>query len=310
MANEQRRLEDLNLIDNFLFGSVVSYPEYGEMFSRYLLKVVLGREVGRLKVIPQSVFYGSDIKLHGTMLDVYLEELDEETEEATVYDVEPEKNEHEKAVRAIPKRMRYYRAKMDGRGLKAGEDYGKIKKLVMIMITPFDPFGRNRMRYTVKNVCLEDPETPFDDGTTMIFLNTKGIRENESEELCQFLKYVVSSTWENAVSEDLRKLQEMVERVKHDEEVAIRYMRLWEEEERIFARAKEEGREEGREEGETVRLLRLIQRKLCRGKTLSEIADELEDSEEAIKPLYEAVKKYGADCTAEDIYEKMHEEGV
>jgi hypothetical protein len=54
-----------------------------------------------------------------------------------------------------------------------------------------------------------------------------------------------SSTWENAVSEDLRKLHEMVERVKHDEEVAIRYMRLWEEEESIRRKALEEGIEKG-----------------------------------------------------------------
>lgn len=66
----------------------------------------------------------------------------------------------------------------------------------------------------------------------------------------------------------------------------------------------------GKAEGEAVRLLRLIQRKLCRGKTLSEIADELEDSEEAIKPLYEAVQKYGADCAAEEIYDKMTEKDV
>ena len=144
----------------------------------------------------------------------------------------------------------------------------------------------------------------------MIFLNTKGIRDNESEELCQFLKYVVNSTWENAVSEDLRKLHEMVERVKHDEEVAIRYMRIWEEEERIVARAKEEGREEGREEGETVRLLRMIQRKVSRGKDLTEIAEELEDTEESIRPLYEVVQKYGVDCAAEDIYKAMREKAL
>ena len=57
--------------------------------------------------------------------------------------------------------------------------------------------------------------------------------------------------------------------------------------------------------GETVRLLRLIQRKVSRGKSLAEIADELEDSEEAIRPLYEAVQKYGADCAVEEVYEKM-----
>ena len=104
--------------------------------------------------------------------------------ETAVYDVEAEKDDHEKAVKAIPKRMRFYRAKLDGRGLKVGEEYGKLRKLIMIMITPFDPFGLNRMRYTVRNACLEVPEMPYDDGATMIFLNTKGNPDDESEELC------------------------------------------------------------------------------------------------------------------------------
>ena len=97
----------------------------------------------------------------------------------------------------------------------------------------------------------------------------------------------------------------MVGMVKHDEEVEIRYMKFWEEKERIRREALEEGREEGRAVGETVSLLRIIQRKVSRGKTLAEIADELEDSEEAIRPLYETVQKYGVDCAVEDIYEKM-----
>lgn len=75
-------------------------------------------------------------------------------------------------------------------------------------------------------------------------------------------------------------------------------------------KAEAKGKVKGKAEGEAVRLLRIIQRKISRGKNLSEIADELEDTEEAIRPLYEAVQKYGADCAAEDIYEKMHEEGV
>ncbi|MBR4607793.1 MAG: hypothetical protein IKO41_16415 [Lachnospiraceae bacterium] len=179
----------------------------------------------------------------------------------------------------------------------------------MIMITPFDPFGLGRMRYTVRNACLEEPKMPFDDGVMMVFLNSKGRQEDMPEKLTQFLKYVENSTWENAVTEDLRKLHEMVGMVKHDEEVAIRYMKFWEEKERIRREALEEGREEGRAVGETVSLLRIIQRKVSRGKTLAEIADELEDSEEAIRPLYETVQKYGVDCAVDDIYEKMTECG-
>jgi hypothetical protein len=140
MANERRKLEELNLLDNFLFGTMVTHPDYGEPFARYLLRLVLNREVGKLKVIPQSVYFASDTELHGAILDAYLVEGDEGSD-AMVYDVEPENDSHSEAVKALPRRMRFYRAKMDGRGLKAGEDYGKLQNLVMIMITPFDPFG-------------------------------------------------------------------------------------------------------------------------------------------------------------------------
>ena len=75
----------------------------------------------------------------------------------------------------------------------------------------------------------------------------------------------------------------------------------------VLRRAEVRGRIEGETKGETVRLLRQIQRKICRGKNLTEIAEELEDSEEAIRPLYEAVQKYGMDCDAEDIYKKLFE---
>ncbi len=247
MAKERRKLEELNLVDNFLFGTMVTHPDYGEPFSRYLLRLVLNREVGKLKIIPQYSFFGADTDFHGAILDAYLEE--EEDGETTIYDVEPERNNHEDMVRALPKRMRFYRAKMDGRGLKAGEYYDKLKKLVMIVITPFDPFGLGRMRYTIRNACVEAPEMPYEDGVMMIFLNTKGMPDEDALELRQFLKYAENSTVENVASESLRQLHKMVDMVKHDEEVAIRYMRLWEEEESIRRKALEEGIEKGIEKG-------------------------------------------------------------
>ena len=83
---------------------------------------------------------------------------------------------------------------------------------------------------------------PFDDGVTMVFLNSKGRQEDVPNELTQFLRYVENSTWENAVTEDLKKLHKMVGLVKHDEEVEIRYMKFWEEREKIRREALEGGR--------------------------------------------------------------------
>ena len=48
---QRKRLEDMNLLDDFLFNAVMTFPGIGERFCRLLLQVVLGREIGRLRVV-------------------------------------------------------------------------------------------------------------------------------------------------------------------------------------------------------------------------------------------------------------------
>ena len=66
-----------------------------------------------------------------------------------------------------------------------------------------------------------------------------------------------------------------------------------------------EGRLEGREEGDLNRLILQVQKKVRRNKELSVIVDELESDEEEIRPIYEAVLKYGPDLPPEEIRKKM-----
>lgn len=94
----KQKLDELHLIDDFLFFQMMNHPKYGAKFSRLLLRLILGRDVGKLYVIPQKEYYGEDTDLHGARLDVYLEEeepdflLDFEDEGVpSVYDLEPEK---------------------------------------------------------------------------------------------------------------------------------------------------------------------------------------------------------------------------
>ena len=42
----KRKLEDLNLLDDFLFGAVVTHPEVGEKFVREILKTIFGKDFG------------------------------------------------------------------------------------------------------------------------------------------------------------------------------------------------------------------------------------------------------------------------
>lgn len=237
----RRKLEELNLLDDFLFGSMVTYPEIGEKFMRELLKVIFQRDFGKLKVIPQKVYYGSNTDKHGARLDVYLEE-EEADEIATVYDVEPDKNDDLEDQKAVPFRVRFYHAKIDSNSLKSGESYHMLKKVIVIMIMPYDPFGRDRMIYTIRSKCEEEPDMPYDDGARTLFLYTKGKRGNPPEELRQLLHYMEDTKKENAQNESLRGIHKMVETVKHDREVSLEYMKIAEREEMLIRQGMKEER--------------------------------------------------------------------
>ncbi len=239
---EKRKLEDLNLLDDFLFGSVLTYPGIGEKFARELLRTIFGREFGHLTVVPQKIYYGSDTDFHGARLDVYLEEeLPDEVN--IVYDVEPNQSDDTESVLALPKRVRFYHAKIDARCLKAGEKYTSLKSVVVIMIMPSDPFGLNRMIYTIRSMCQEVPDLPYDDGARTLFLYTRGTEGDPPEELRQFLNYMEKSLEENAKNETLRSIHEMVKLVKQDEEVSLKYMKIFEREEMLVNRGRNLERE-------------------------------------------------------------------
>lgn len=249
MSMAIRKLEDLNLLDDFLFGSMVNYPEIGEKFIRELLQVIFGKKFGTLTVIPQKVYPGTDTDKHGTRLDVYIEEnmTNESENDITVYDVEPDKNIND--INILPKRVRFYHAKIDARSLKSGESYRMLKKVIVIMITPYDPFGLNHMIYTIRNKCEEIPEMPYDDGARTVFLYTKGTEGNPSAELKQFLHYMEHTTEENATTDNLRSIHQMVNLIKQDEEVSLQYMKIFEREEMLIQQGIEQGIEQGIQQG-------------------------------------------------------------
>ena len=137
----------MNLLDDFLFSTMVTYPEIGEPFVKELLRVIFGREFKNLSVTAQKVIYGADTDLHGARLDVCLEpEVEEGSgEDVTVYDIEPDQTEDSRDRRALPRRMRFYHGKITVKSLKSGADYDELKNVVIIMIVPYDPFGLDRM---------------------------------------------------------------------------------------------------------------------------------------------------------------------
>ena len=267
---QKRKLEDLNLIDDFLFFSMMNDEVMGEEFGRCLLEIIFDRKFGKLKIVPQKVYYGTDTDKHGVRLDVYLEEqVDNESllESSAIYDIEPESMEKKSEKDSLPKRVRFYHSKIDSGCLGSGVDYQLLKKVIVVMIMPFDPFGYDHMIYTIRNTCLEVPELPYDDGAKTMFLYTKGTKGNPTEGLRELLRYFEDTKAENAKNEKLQTIHNMVKTVKRVPEVSKGYMKIYEKERMLIKHGREEGRAEGR--AEIVRFLREF------GKTDEEILREL-----------------------------------
>ena len=153
---------------------------------------------------------------------------------ATIYDIEPNQVIGIEDREALPKRVRFYHAKIDAKALKAGDKYQFLKNVIVVMITPFDPFGHGLMVYTVQNGIKEQPDVEYNDGAKTLFLYTKGRKNNSSEELQQLLQYMEHTTEENAKTETLKKIHRMIETVKEDEEVSLEYMKILEREEMLI----------------------------------------------------------------------------
>ena len=68
MQNERKKLEELNLLDDFLFKAMMTYPEMGEKFTRKILKLLFNKEFRNLKVIEQKSYGGLNTDLRGARL--------------------------------------------------------------------------------------------------------------------------------------------------------------------------------------------------------------------------------------------------
>lgn len=242
---QRRKLEELNLMDDFLFNAMLTHPETGEKFTHTILKLLFNRDFKNLKVSAQKFYAGMNTDLRGARLDVCIEgdcvDIDGE-DIPSVYDVEPDQNDKAEAIAAFPKRSRFYHAIIDSRSLKSGEDFGKLKQVYVIFICNYDLFGYDRVWYTIKNRCLEELEMDYEDGAVTLVLYTRGTKGKISEELRQFLNYMENTDQNNAVNDELKSIQRMVDAVKRDGEVSLRYMKSFEHDQLMYERGIEQGR--------------------------------------------------------------------
>lgn len=286
MSKNKKSLQDLTLLDRFLFAEVMEDPKTFEN----ILSIILGEDIS-IKGRPQSEHENRTSPLKRQVrLDVWAED-----ETDAVYNVEAQKEN----TKNLPHRSRFYQALIDSKLLDPGEvDFSNMKDCYSIIIAPFDLFGRGLYQYTFQMTCAETDQL-LEDGATRIFLNTHGKNsEDISPELKELLYYMEHTTEEISCSTSrLQEIKNHVNIVKSSEEIGVKYMQEWEE--KILEKRK--ARAEGRAEGETFRLIQLIKKKIQKSKSFIQIADELEEEPDNIQSLYECISQ-NINLTTEEIY--------
>ena len=162
----------------------------------------------------------------------------------------------------IIERMLYYWSKMYTRQIKAGDDYNKLEKTIVILIADFNIKGLEEVEYhstwkiietnSVKKLILTDK---FE--LDIIELSKIKGRENEKDQLLDWLIFLENPESERVArkmeeNENLKEAVEKLDRISEDEKMQ-RIIELREkairDEHAIYAKGVDDGIEKGFEEG-------------------------------------------------------------
>ena len=279
--NKRKEFSKLNLLDRFLIDEAMEDSEN----MKTVLDIILGQD-SPLRLPPHSE---KEIRTfpdnRQVRLDVYAWDDDD-----TVNDTEAQKED----TKNLPKRSRFYQAVQDSNLLPPGSvDFNKLNRAFIILIMPFDPFGKGFYKYTFRMKCEECPDLDLQDDATRIFLNCHGTHpEMVSPELIELLHYMEKSTNEVAgscTSQKIKLLHQKVCQIRSNKKMEAKFMRAWEEREierqKAFAEGEEAGIETGKTQGKNDLLKSQVKKKLEKKYSKEQIADMLEEDIATIETI-------------------------
>ena len=278
----KKRLQELTIKDNFMFGAVMADEE----MCREFLEMVLGFPIEKVRVSKEhSLIYNPEYR--GVRLDVYAKD-----DSHTRYNVEMQVSKDD----SLPRRSRYYHSQIDMELLLSNISYSELPDSYVIFICNYDPCGRKKYRYSFSNYCREDLPLELGDGSCTVYLSTEGKNNDEvPKELVKFLKYVkadLNKSTEDFEDDFVKRLQEHVRKVKESRKMEERYMLL----EELLKTERNEGKAEGKMEG----ILDLLE-------DLGEVPDDLRvmiEEETSLSKLRSWLK---AAAKAESIHQFMEQ---
>ena len=291
MANKVvTNLEKLNLMDRFLFDETMEDLEAYQA----AISILLENEIELLEKPETEKEFRISPQLREIRLDVISMDQDKK-----LYYTEMQKKE----TGNLRKRSRYYQSQLDVSLLEPGsKNFNLLNDSCLILICPFDVFGKGLYRYTFEGVCRECPDLKIDDGAVRIFINTKGKnRENFSQEFLDFIDYLAETTDEvvrKTNSKKIKIIHQKVRQIRTSEKMGVRYMQRWEE----IEYAKDEGGER--------KVIQMVCKKLLKGKTPEVIAEELEEDLTEIQRICDVAKDFAPTYDCDEIHYQLYGESV
>jgi len=169
-------------------------------------------------------------------------------------------------------------------------DYSRLEKIYSIWVCNENipkKLQNTMTRYTIQKKDIigktDEPESDYD------LMNITIIRrgsDDAQEDIFQYLNAVFTSDLENIRRYvDIKKDSEVEKEVKHMSGMG----------QSIYERGIAQGVERGIEQGEMKKLINLVYRKMLKGKTSIEIAEDIEEEESVVEQIKEAIFAYRRD---------------
>ena len=216
-------------------------------------------------------------------------------------------------------RSLFYNCRMFTDGFQKGHPYGELPPCIHVGILSFNQMISPNYYHKIS---LMDEKTKeiYSRKFQFHMLELKkleNVKEKQKRKpLYQWAKLIAAQTWEELEQDSKgnkymeRALEEMI-KISQDEKERYLYLREeMAESDRVSQIQSaqrighEKGRVEGKKEGEILKLISLAQKKILKNKTLSQIADELEEDVITIEPIYKLITE-NPDKTKEEIYKML-----
>lgn len=274
--------ERATLADNFIFCKVMTAnPD----LCKELLELLLNIKIERIEIPVAERSFKVDYDSKGIRFDVYVKDGT-----GRCFDIEIQTTNRTN----LAKRARYYQGLMDVDSLVSGADYSELNESYVIFLCMEDAFGSGLPVYDFHQVCKQNSDILFNDGTHKVFFNASKYDKMPTESLREFFKFLNGL---NAASDFTDQLEQKVRYAKTNAQWRHRFM-TWEQEMRIQVKEKSE------------QLAKTIAKEMVEDRVNAMRADIEKEAKEMAKDLANEMVEDRVNAMRKDIEEEAKEMAV